>query len=193
MFTEDYLMRIINQGLAALLNAVGLKKAGKYSEAMQMIEQAIQQLTTFPASLIDQMSDASLLSMLTTGVQLDVGRAEILGDLYQEAGELFLKLNQPVPGFSAYARALRLTLEVVLADESRLSPESMVKVEHLLQTLKQNPLPVDTQLALSDYYLRLLDMEDKTLAEGGLSRKQINQALARLQDQIDSSMKTIGG
>jgi hypothetical protein len=139
------------------------------------------------------MNDASLLSMLTTGGQLDVGRAAILGDLYQEAGELFFKRNQPIPGFSAYARALRLTLEVVLSDQSRLSTESMVKIETLVQMLKQNPLPIDTQLALSDYYLHLLNMDDQMLAEGGLSRKQIDQTLARLQDQIDSSMNTIGG
>lgn len=28
MFTEDYLMRIINQALAALMTAIGLRKAG---------------------------------------------------------------------------------------------------------------------------------------------------------------------
>jgi len=192
MFTEDYLMRIINQAIAAFMIAVGLRKAGKYSEARQMIEQAIQQLTTLSASLIDQMDDASILSMLTTNGQLDTGRLAILGDLYQEEGTIFFKLDQPVPGIFAYKRALRFILEVVLADDSYLSPESMAKVETLVHKLKQDPLPIDTQLALSDYYRRLLDKDDQTLAAGGLSRKQIDQALARLQNQIDSSMNTTG-
>ena len=192
MFTEDYLMRIINLTIAALMSAIGLRKAGKYSEARQMIEQAIQQLTTLSASLIDQMDDTSILSMLTTNGQLDTGRLAILGDLYQEEGTIFFKLGQPAPGIFAYKRALRFILEVVLADDSYLSPESMAKVETLVHKLKQDPLPIDTQLALSDYYRRLLDKDDQTLAAGGLSRKQIDQALARLQNQIDSSMNTTG-
>lgn len=193
MFTEDYLMRIINQVLAALMNAIGLRKAGKYSEARQMIEQAIQQLTGLSADLVDQLDDASILSMLTTGGQLDIERLVVLGDLYQEEGAISFERGQPVPGIFATARALRFILEVILADDSRLAPESMVKIEVLVQKLKQNPIPVDTQQALSDYYRRLLDKDDRTLSAGGMSRKQIDQALARLQDQIDSSMNTTGG
>ena len=192
MFTEDYLMRIINQAIAALMTVIGLRKAGKYSEASQMIEQAIQQITGLSASLIDQMDDARILSILTTNGQLDVGRLVILGDLYQEEGFILFKLGQPARGVLANTRALRFLLEVTLADDSNLSPDSMVKIETLVKRVKQNPLPIDTQLALSDYYRRLLDKDGQTLAEGGTSRKQINQTLAKLQAQIDSSMNTTG-
>jgi tetratricopeptide (TPR) repeat protein len=192
MFTEDYLMRIINQVIAALMTAIGLRKAGKYSEARQMIEQAIQQLTGLSTSLIDLMDDASVLSMLSTNGQLDIERLAVLGDLYQEKGGISFELGQPKPGIFAYTRALRLILEVVLGDDSRLSPESMVKIDALVQKLDQNPLPIDTQLALSDYYRRLLDKDDQTLAAGGTSRKQIDGALTKLQDQIDSFMNTTG-
>jgi len=193
MFTEDYLMRIINQTLAVLLYAVGLRKAGKYSEALQSIEHAIQELTGLSANLIDQMEDASILSMLTTSGQLDIGRLAILGDLYQEEGAILFKLDQPVPGIFAYARALRFILEGTLTDDSPLSPESMVKIDTLVQKLNQNHLALDTQLALTDYYRRLLDQDDQTLAAGATSRKHIEQALTRLQDEIDSSMKSNGG
>ncbi len=64
MFTEDYLMRIINQAIAVLMIAIGLRKAGKYSEALQAIQQAIEQLTTLPENIVDQMDDGSILSML---------------------------------------------------------------------------------------------------------------------------------
>jgi hypothetical protein len=192
MFTEDYLLRIINQAIAALMTVIGLRKAGKYSEASQMIEQAIQQITGLPASLIDQMDDASVLSMLTTNGQLDIGRLAVLGDLYVEEGANLTKLEQTTPGIIANTRALRFLLEVVLADESSLSPQSMVKIESLVQEIRQNPLPVDTQLALSDYYRRLLEMDDQTLAAGGTSRNQIDQSLTKLQNQIDSSVNTTG-
>jgi len=192
MFTEDYLMRIINQATAALMTAIGLRKAGKYSEARQTIHQAIEQLTSLPANLVEQMDDASLLSMLTTQGQLDVGRLAILADLFQEEDEILFRLGQSAEGSFASARALRFTLEVVLADDSHLSAENIGKIEILYQKLKELYLPIETQLALSDYYQRLLEKDDHVLAAGKTSRKQVSETLARVQDQLGSSRNTIG-
>jgi hypothetical protein len=187
MFTEDYLMRIINQAIAALLTATGLKKAGKYMDARQAIQQAIEQLTTLPENIVDQMEDGSILSMLITQGQLDVGRLAILADLYQEQGEILLKLDQSVQSSIAYARALRFILEVALSEASDLSTANIGKVEAIIQRLKGYALPSETQLALSDYYYRLLEKDDQILVAAGTSRKQINQALAKLRDQPGSS------
>ena len=192
MFTEDYLMRIISQAMAVLMTVIGLKKAGKYSEARQAINQAIEQLTGLPANLIEQMDDASLLSMLTMQGQLDIGRLTILADLFQEEGEILPKLDQSAEGSFAAARALRFNLEAVLADDSQLSAENIGKIETLYQRLQERDLPVETQLALSDYYQRLLEKEDQMLAAAGTSRKQITEALARVQDQLGSSQNRIG-
>jgi len=192
MFTEDYLMRIINQAIAALMTAAGLKKAGKYSEARQVIQQAIEQLTTLPANVVDQMDDGSLLNMLTAQGQLDVGRLEILADLYQEQGEILFKQDQPVQGFIAFARALRFMLEVSLSEAASLSTENIGKIEVLVQRLKGRTLPVETQLALSDYYQRLFDKDDQSLVAAGTSRKQVSQRLAKLQDRSGPSQKTKG-
>jgi tetratricopeptide (TPR) repeat protein len=184
MFTEDYLMRIINQAFAALMIAIGLKKAGKYSEARQAIQQAIEQLTTLPANLVDQMDDGSILSMLTVQGQMDVGRLGILADLYQEQGEILIKLDQPVQASISFARVLRFFLEVALSEAENLSIENIGKVELLIQRLKGYPLPVNTQLALSDYYQRLLEKDDQSLVAAGTSRKQVSQSLDKLQDKF---------
>jgi tetratricopeptide (TPR) repeat protein len=187
MFTEDYLMRIINQAIAALMIAIGLKKAGKYSEAHQAVEQAIEQLTTLPANVVDQMEDGSILSMLTSNGQLDIGRLAILADLYQEQGEILLTLDQPAQSSAAFSRALRLTLEVTLSEAASLSADNIGKVDVLVQRLKGLALPVETQLALSDYYLRLLELDTRSLDAAGTSREQVNQLLAKLQAQLGPS------
>lgn len=187
MFTEDYLMRIVNQAIAALMIAIGLKKSGKYSEARQAIQQAIEQLTTLPANLVDQMDDGSILSMLTTQGQLEIGRLAILADLYQEQGEILFKLDQSVQSSIAFARALRFNLEVTLSVSTTLSTENIGKVEVLIQQLNEHSLPVETQLALSDYYQRLLEIDDQSLVAAGTSRKQVSQALAILRDQLGLS------
>jgi hypothetical protein len=213
MFTEDYLMRIINQALAVLMYAIGLRKAGKHLEARQAVEQAIEQLMALPAILVDQMDDAALLSLLTTNGsltalpaipadqseeaalssvppangQLDVGRLAILADLYQEQGEILTGMGQPVQGSVAFARALRFNLEVILFEDANLTTENIGKVEGLVQRLKDRALPFDTQLALSDYYQRLLGKDEQSLAAAGLSRDQVSRIQADLQNQINSS------
>jgi tetratricopeptide (TPR) repeat protein len=191
MFIEDYLMRIINQTIAVLLTATGLKKAGKYLEARQAIQQAIEQLTTLPENIVDQMDDGSILSLLSAQGQLDVGRLAILADLYQEQGEILFKLDQSVQSSFAYARALRFILEVALSEADNLPTENIGKVEAMIQRLKGCALPAETQLALSDYYYRLLEKDDQSLVAAGTSRKQINQALTKLQDQLGSSQNTM--
>jgi tetratricopeptide (TPR) repeat protein len=192
MFTEDYLMRIINQAIAALMIAIGLRKAGKYSEARQAIQQSIEQLTTLPANLIDQMDDGSILSMLTAQGQLDIGRLAILADLYQEKGEIYIKQDQPDKASIAFTRVLRFILEVDLSEAANLSNENIGKVELLIQRLNGHPLPVDTLLALSDYYQRLLEKDDQSLVAAGTSRKQVSESLDKLQDQLGLSQNTPG-
>ncbi len=186
MFTEDYLMRIINQALAVLMTAIGLRKAGKYSEARQVVEQAIEQLITLPANMVDLMEDSALLSLLTFNGQLEVDRLATLADLYQEQGEILAGMGQPVQGSVAFARALRFNLEVALFDDANLTTENIGKIEVLVQRLKDHNLPFDTQLALSDYYLRLLEKDDQSLAAAGLSRDQVSRIQADLQNQINS-------
>jgi tetratricopeptide (TPR) repeat protein len=192
MFTEDYLMRIINLALAALMTAIGLRKAGKYMEARQAIQQAIEQLTTLPENIVDQMDDGSILSMLSTQGQLDVGRLAILADLYQEQGEILFMLDQSVQSSIAYARALRFVLEVALSEADNLFTGNISRIEVLIQRLKGCALPAETQLALSDYYQRLLEKDDQSLVVAGTSRKQISQALAKLQDQLGPPQNIIG-
>ncbi len=187
MFTEDYLMRIINQAIAALLTAIGLRKAGKYSEARQATDQAIEQVTTLPPSVVDQMEDAGVLSMLAANGSLDTGRLAILADLYQEQGEILSRMDQPVRSANAFSRALRFISEVALAEDAGLSTENIGKVEVLVQRLRGSALPVETQLALSDYYTRLLDKDDQFLVAAGTTREKIGRLLANLKAQISQS------
>jgi hypothetical protein len=184
LFSEDYLVRIITQAMAVLMTAVGLKKAGKYSDALQAIQQAIEQVTTLPANLVDQMDDGSLLVLLTTQGKLDIGRLAILADLYQEQGENLINMDQAEQGSSAFSRALRFNLEVALSEVVTLSSENIGKIDFLTQRLKERSLPIATQLALSDHYQRLLEMDDQGLTVAGTSRQQVLQGLSKLQDLL---------
>jgi tetratricopeptide (TPR) repeat protein len=182
MLTEDYLVRIINQALAVLMKVIGLRKAGNYGEAQQAIQQAIEQVMTLPANIVDQMDDSSILSLLVVHGQLDVGKVGLLADLYQEEGEILLMLDQPIQASLAFDRALRFILESALSDDGSLLTENFVKVKTMLQQLEGHSPTDETKLALSDYYQRMLEKDDKSLITAGTSSEQLNMLLASLQD-----------
>jgi hypothetical protein len=184
MLTEDYLMRIINQALAVLMKAIGLRKAGNYGEAHQTIQQAIEQVMTLPANIVDQMDDSSILSLLVVHGQLDVGKVGLLADLYQEEGEILLRLDQPTQASVVFDRALRFILESALSDNASLLTENFVKVKTMVQQLEGHSPMDETKMALSDYYQRMLEKDDKSLITAGTSREQLNMLLASLQDPI---------
>jgi tetratricopeptide (TPR) repeat protein len=184
MLTEDYLMRIINQALVVLMKAIGLRKAGNYGEAQQTIQQAIEQVMTLPANIIDQMDDSSILSLLVVHGQLDVGKVGLLADLYQEEGEILLMLDQPTQASLAFDRALRFILESALSDDGSLLTENFVKVKTIVQQVEGHSPRDETKLALSDYYQRMLEIDEKSLITAGTSSEQLNMLLASMQDPI---------
>jgi hypothetical protein len=189
MFTEDYLMRMINQALGALLSAIGLKKRGRYGEARQSIDQAVEWLTSMPAGLVDQMDDEGILAILTVQERLDAARLAVLADLYWEQGEIQMQLDQAAPGSSSCARALRFALEAALAGGGPLLPESIDKLETRRRTLNEADLPIETQLALLDYLQRLRD-NDAALAAAGLSPQDIDSQLEKLQNRLGPFLRT---
>lgn len=192
MFTDDYLMRIINQAVAALLQVVGLRRSGKYSQARDVSDQAIELLTGLPAVLVDQLDDASVLVIFTANGNLELERLAVLADLLREQGGIFVGLGQVSLGNRAYARALRLYLEIALAEQGGPTVEQTRDIQGLLQIIQGQSLPVDTQLALSDTYLRLLDQDDDTLALAGLSRATVSAALDDLQHQMGPTLLSNG-
>ena len=184
MFTEDYLMRIINQAMAALMTAIGLRKAGKYSEAMQALDQAFEQLSGLPAAVFKQLDDTNLLAALTVQGQLDIGRLAVLADIFREEAEVLDLQGQPRAASASSARALRLYLEVVLAQDANLSAENIGRIETLYSRLKKQELPFETQLAMYDFYGRLVGLDERELAASGVSPKHAANELAELQNRL---------
>ena len=181
MLTEDYIMRMINQALAALLIALGLKKAGQYSEALQTFDQALESLLGLDAHLVKQLDDSLLLEKLTFLGKLDIDRLLVLADIYREEAEVFSLQEQPEDSLFAGQRSLRLYLEAALAGEATLNVELIQKIEPLRLLLAAPTLPIETRLALLDYLDRLLSSGDDLLAAAGLSRQNLMEAYSSLQ------------
>jgi tetratricopeptide (TPR) repeat protein len=180
MLTEDYIMRMINQVLAVFLQALGLKKAGQYSEALQVFDQAVESLLGLRASLAKQLEDRQLLALLNFQDKLDIDRLLVLADIYCEEGEVHALQGQPEQSLFAAQRSLRLYLEAALATEANPTIELVQKIEAQRSRLSASDLPVETRLALLDYFDHLLASGEDFLAAAGLSRPDLQAAFASL-------------
>lgn len=194
MFSQDYILRLISQAIAVLMTAVKLRKAGRYQEADEALQQALEQLIGIPYNLINQMDDNGLLQICTRQNGLDLDRLMVIADISAEQGTLLSMRNMHSEIFSSYARALRLYIEIALApvDESIDHPvqfdldETLItKIESVRSKIPYQNLPLDTNLALLDYYERLMKIEDRqNLQTAGIDLSQIQDDYMSLQQYI---------
>jgi len=182
MLTEDYIMRMINQALAVLLIALGLKKAGQLSEALQTFDQAIENLIGLNARLAKQLDDSLLLEMLTFQGKLDVERLLVLADIYREQAEVYSMQGQPENSQFAAQRSLRFYLEAALALDANMNLELIQKIELLRLNIDTPTLPVETRLALLDYMDRMIASDDDILAAAGVFRPDLLAAFSALDN-----------
>lgn len=182
MLTEDYIMRLISMALAVLMTALGLKRAKKYKEALQTFDQALEILLGLPPRLVYALDDKALLDKLTFNGKLDVERLLVVADIYREEAEVFELQGRPADSTFAGQRSLRLYLEAALDSEANSTAELIRKIESLRLKLTTATLPIETRLALLDYFERLLASGDDFLAEAGLSRQDLQAAFNSLNN-----------
>ncbi len=152
MFSEDYLMRIISQAIAALATVIGLKKAGKHQEALQAIDQALEQLLGLKSEIIKQLEDKSLLQMLTKEQQLDAARLGLVADLFKEEGDILAAQKRFAESRISYLRALTYMLETSFDEAYQGSNEIAGKIEELVNSLGVENIPDETLWTLFCHY-----------------------------------------
>jgi hypothetical protein len=86
--SEDYLVRLISQAVAALHIIAGLRAAQKYREAEQQVDEALEGQLGLRASLLKELDDERLKEMLTTNGTLEMERFLLVADLFRESAEL---------------------------------------------------------------------------------------------------------
>jgi hypothetical protein len=182
MLSEDYFMRMINQALAVFMAALGFKRAGQFSEALQAFDQAIEGLLGLDAHLAKQLDDGTLLGMLTFQEELDVERLLVLAEIYREEAEVYARQGQGESSRVAAQSSLRFYLEVAMASEGEPNLELINKIEALRTRYTAPTLPVETRLALMDYLERLLASGDAFLTAARLSRSELRAAFSTLDN-----------
>jgi hypothetical protein len=184
MLTEDYLIRRINQAIALLLHAVGLRKNGQIEAALTDVDIALELLVGMRSHLIKEMSDTSILHLLTVRGELDLERLAIVADLFKEEGQLYLAENQEKLARQDFVRALSFSLEIALADMDTLRAEQIANIAELSRWCAGQPLSMELQVSQYNYLHEILQKDDGLLSAADVSRESLESDLAELKKRL---------
>ena len=135
MLAEDYIARIIQQAVAALAQAIGLRKSGQNLEALEVIQTALHGLFGIPTSLVYQLDFGSILDTMTREGTIDLDMVSVAADLFREAGLIYDSLGQPAKAETSNSRALDLFLELAFMDIDSVSDELNQKIIDTQQSI----------------------------------------------------------
>lgn len=152
MLTEDYIMRMINQMIAVLTKLIGLKNAGQYQEAQQMIDQSLEQLLGLKPNLLRNMEDESILNLLTSQGELGSERLYLLAELYRHEGDILKAQSRDAEAVLDYQRALNFYLQIAAKQADQESSQLNQKIGDLFTELENIALPIEILYQLFDYF-----------------------------------------
>ena len=178
MLSEDRFLWMFNLALTGLLNAVGLRTAKRYQEAMDVIQHTLEEFFGLDIDVLNQVDDTSLLESMRQEGELDLERVAMAADLFREAGILYTTQNRPLEAQTNKVRALYFYLEVVLYSEGEIPEELCEKIEELYAALGIKQVSMETQLSLYYYFDRQGNYREAQTA--------LNELL--LNDQLQEEM-----
>jgi len=134
MIERDYLMRMISQLAAALAKILFAKNSQNYAEALQIAQNAYDQLLGLNGEIVDQMNAATLILLLG-----DKEKIKALAALLREEGDILHLQGKSSAGNAKYEKALALYQEALRLSASG-DTECQAAIETIKIKLKQNDL-----------------------------------------------------
>ena len=201
MYQEDFILRLIRMATAAIARAMGYKAAGEYFQAIEVLDQMLEDVLGMSSMLIHSMQDDSLLEALSTQNGLDTDRLYLVADLLKAQGDIYAEQGELETSRSRYLRALALYLEGVLADLAENGGGPVARVEELLKLVSEAELDPETRFSLFHYqeqagaYRKAEAALQGLLAETGLRDELRPEFIAfyeRLLEKSDGELAQAG-
>jgi tetratricopeptide (TPR) repeat protein len=184
MFSEDYVLRIIRQAISVFAKIFGLKSAGQYQEAIQVIDRTLEQLLGMDAEIIDMMDDENLYILLTKNDVLDLEELEFIADLFKEKGDIQKQKNRINESVNCYVRSLNYYLVISINVEPSGLNKLSQKIADLLQKLASFDFEEQTLLNLYSYYEKVKEYAKAEAILNQLASR--DQSKAYISDEIKS-------
>lgn len=181
MFSEDYVLRMIRQATAVFAKLIGLKNSGQYQEALQVIDQTLEQLLDLDKETIDLLDDKSFYLLLTKNDTLDLEKLQFVANLFMEKGNIQRQIKLTNESINCYLRALNYYLVICINMGPSCPAKLTQRIDELILNLNSIDFEEQTLLDLFWYYE---NTNEYAKAEDMLNRVAAkNQATAFITDE----------
>jgi hypothetical protein len=145
---KDYIIRMIEEFVQVMAEALGLRREGRLEAALSLLDRSAARFAGLSLRQLDALPWESLRTLLTVGGSLDVQRSVFLAELRRLEGEIRDERTGGGAGMSSSVLALRLYMEVVAARGFETLEERREHALALANRLRSAPLDTDVRLGL---------------------------------------------
>jgi len=149
---KDYIMRIVEQFVQAILSIMRCRKNGEYKEAREQVRTAARYLLRMDIDLLLWFTDDYLLDHFRDFTnQLDTEKCILGADLFQELTLIEEAENQTAAADRLKILCLYLYATALPKEQQFQKPEYLKKVATLIKELKNKPLSEKVQASVRSY------------------------------------------
>lgn len=154
MIRRDYILRMVEEFVQALLRIRGLKKDRRLADALVLTEEEFKRTTDLDSESVLHLSETELLAKLIQCEPLHAVREKMLflTTLLRETGDILTAEGRIEDGRACYLKGLHLLLDSLMRGEVDELPEFVPKVDEFVAALEE--LPVQTSALLMEHYER---------------------------------------
>jgi len=151
LFTNDYIMRMIEQLVLGIALIMGLKKEHKTEEATVLLTGTLRKFFGLNDSAVEELSWDSLMSVVSLGGAPDPERSALLAQLIKDKADLSRMQGGLAAAKELYIKALNILLASVLQDDRLVSGTNIQYIDEIVATLAGQELPEESAQLLERY------------------------------------------
>ena len=152
MIERDYIMRMIQMLVEALLRIFFFKEKKDYPKALNEIQNASKTLIGVEIDVIRRLSDVQMIDLLTMVKYFGSMKCYLAGVLLKEEGEIFELQEKSAESIDARTKSLSLLTEAALGKGALLTSEHASAADAVAEKLDRATLPVHIHKKLFHYY-----------------------------------------
>ncbi len=152
MIERDYIMRMIQMLVQALLRILSFKEKKDYPKALNEIQNASKTLIGVELDVIRRLSDVQIIDLLTLVKDFGSLKCYLAGMLLKEEAEIFEFQGKTAESVDARTKSLSLLTEAALEKGAPLDSEHASAVDVAAEKLDHAGLPVHIHKKLFHYY-----------------------------------------
>lgn len=105
MIRKDYILRIVEEFAKFLAAIVGLKREGKYEEALKKVDQVFNSMINLDPVILKSIKQEELIDFLIEEKQFNLHYLKMIAELLFEEGQIYVEQGDPVTAQNVLGKA----------------------------------------------------------------------------------------